>query len=258
MKANGHFFHQGEIRLEKSNAFLSYMAEQLTQLSPETISNLIHKAGSVDRVYLVFVDILKGFCETGPLASQRVGEMVQPVAELASQLLDRGLPDENLIFLNDHHPPDAVEFQIFAPHCIRGSVEAEVMEPLRAMQQRPGAKTFLKNATNGLFGTDADGLRFFEWLEQVFAKGESVFIVVGDCTDLCIYQNAMAIRLLANEKNAQTHVIVPQSHVRTYNLPVEQAMQLGVLAHDADLLELVFLYHMKMNGVDVVSTVTAD
>lgn len=243
------------MRLTKSSAFISYLDDLLSDLPEETISSIAEKAGGIDRVYLVFVDILKGFCETGALASQRVNEMVDPVVRLAGLCLDKGMPNENLVFLNDHHPENAAEFSAFAPHCIRGTDEAEVVEPLKAIQGRKGVQTFRKNATNGLFGKNDDGLRFFEWLEKVFAGGKSVFIVVGDCTDLCIYQNAMAIRLLANEKNADTRVIVPRSHVRTYDLSVEQAEKLKVLAHDGDFLDLVFLYHMKLNGIEIISTI---
>ncbi|MBA4493198.1 isochorismatase family protein [Paenactinomyces guangxiensis] len=240
--------------MKTSSAFISYMSSQLANAPQESITSIVQKAGDISNVYLVFVDILKGFCETGALSSERVNEMVEPVARFANQCLDEGLPNENLIFLNDNHPADAVEFEVFAPHCIRGTAEAQVVGPLQAIQQRQGVQTFFKNATNGLFGRNENGLRFFEWLEQIFDKGTSVFIVVGDCTDLCIYQNAMAIRLLANEKNIHTRVIVPQSLVRTYDLSVEQANQLGALAHDADLMDLVFLYHMKMNGVEIISS----
>jgi nicotinamidase-related amidase len=244
------------VQMEKANAFLAYMSQQLADTPTLSLSDLVQKAGSPDRVFLVFVDIIKGFCEAGALASRRVNEMVEPVTKLAYQLLGQGLPNENLIFLNDYHPANAVEFHTFAPHCIGGTVEAEVVEPLKAIQERPGARTFRKNATNGMFGINDQGTRFFEWLEQVFDQGPSVFVVVGDCTDLCIYQNAMGIRLFANEKNAQAHVIVPQTHVKTYDMPIESAKQLGIWAHDADLMDLMFLYHMKLNGIEVVSTVT--
>ncbi|SEN05637.1 isochorismatase family protein [Lihuaxuella thermophila] len=242
--------------MTKSSSFISYLSDLLSGAPAETVSSIAEKAGGWDRVYLVFVDILKGFCETGALASQRVNEMVDPVARLAAECLDKGLPSENLIFLNDHHPPDAVEFAAFAPHCVRGTAEAEVVEPLKDIQMRKGVQTFTKNATNGLFGQNAEGVRFFEWLENVFTSGTSAFLVVGDCTDLCIYQNAMGIRLLANEKNADTRVIVPKSHVRTYDISVEQAQQLGILAHDGDLMDLVFLYHMKLNGIEILSSIS--
>jgi nicotinamidase-related amidase len=233
-------------------AFILYLDELVGRFPDWTLRDVIRSAGRVERLYLIVVDVLKGFCETGPLASRRVAEMVKPVARLVQDCLEEGMPAGNLVFLNDAHTPYAAEFGAFPPHCIRGSEEAEVMEPLSSFTELHGVQVFHKNATNGMFGENGQGLRFFEWLEGVFSGGPATFIVVGDCTDLCIYQNAMGIRLYANERNAEIEVIVPASHVRTYDLPVEEARAIGALAHDADLLERVFLYHMQLNGIRIL------
>ncbi len=88
--------------MEPRDRFFNHVAKQLSALPPETVSSLIDQAGGPGRVVLVFVDILKGFCEKGPLASERVAGMVKPVKALAEALLKRGdLPAENLVFLND-------------------------------------------------------------------------------------------------------------------------------------------------------------
>lgn len=241
--------------MEKANVFIDYMSKHMQQVPSKSIDELIEQAGGLDQVYLVFVDILKGFCEMGALSSDRVNEMVQPSAQLAEAFRQKGLPSDHYIFLNDHHPQDAKEFSTFPPHCVRETDEADLVHPLQTFADQPGAKIFHKNATNGMFGVNADGVRFYEWLEETFAKGKPLFLMVGDCTDLCIYQNAMGIRLYANEKNADAEVVVPQSHVRTYDISVEQAEQNGIMAHDADFLDLVFLYHLKLNGVEVIPEV---
>lgn len=234
--------------------FLAYMEEKVQQSPSITVDELIAKAGGVDHLYLVYVDIIKGFCEVGPLSSARVQEMVQPVVQLTESLVEKGLPSSNLIFLNDAHPEDAVEFGSFTPHCVRGTVEAEVVEVLRPYQDQADAQTFAKNATNGLFGVNKDGVTFHETLSRIFTQApKSTFVVVGDCTDLCIYQNALGIRLLANERNANVEVVVPIPHVRTYDLPIEVANEIGAFGHDANFLDLVFLYHMKANGVTLIS-----
>lgn len=236
---------------------IEYMHKVVTGAPTLSIAKMKEEMKGWDRIYLVIVDVLKGFCEVGPLASPRVRELVEPVTDLAQTLQEQGLPAENIIFLNDDHPAGATEFAAFAPHCIAGTVEAEVVDELKPVAETPGVQRYRKNATNGLFGVNDAAVRFCDWLEQTFAKGPSCFIVVGDCTDLCIYQNAVGIRLLANQVNAQTQVIVPISHVRTYDLPVETAEQIGALAHPADLLESISLYHMKLNGVQLVSHFTA-
>lgn len=236
--------------------FLNYITKKVNDSPQLSLEELIKESGGVENIYLIYVDILKGFCEQGPLASDRVKEMVKPVVTLSEQLIEKGIPSENLIFLNDYHADDAVEFTSFASHCRRNTTEAEVVDALKPFYEKEGVQIYHKNATSGMFGVNQDGIRFFEWLEQTFAKGKSTFLLVGDCTDLCIYQNAMGIRLFANEKNiSSVDVIVPITHVKTYDISIEKANQLGIYAHDADFMDVVFLYHMKMNGVNVVSTI---
>jgi hypothetical protein len=40
--------------------------------------------------------------------------------------------------------------------------------------------------------------------------------------------------------------------VQTYDLPVDAAKSLGIPPHPGDLLHAVFLYHLALNGVEVV------
>ena len=82
------------------------------------------------------------------------------------------------------------------------------------------------------------------------------FIVVGNCTDLCVYQMAMYLRLSANAGQVvDRQVIVPEECVQTYDTDMETAERIGAPPHPGDLLHLVFLHHMQINGVDVVSNV---
>jgi hypothetical protein len=67
----------------------------------------------------------------------------------------------------------------------------------------------------------------------------------------------MYLRLRANVLGLrQVRVIVPADCVQTYDLPVETAQELGALPHDGDLLHRVFLYHMALNGIEVVAQLT--
>ncbi|SDY68101.1 cysteine hydrolase family protein [Thermoactinomyces sp. DSM 45892] len=241
----------------KNHEFLTHIENNVKKSPAWTIDELLAKAGGVENVYLVYVDIIKGFCDIGPLSSVRVREMVQPVKALTDSLLERGLLASNLIFLQDAHPEQAVEFTSFAPHCVQGTIEAEIVDELRSYQDLPGVQVYSKNATNGLFGVNQEGIPFHEAVTKILArKARSTFVMVGDCTDLCIYQNTMGIRLLANEQNADVEVIVPISHVRTYDLPIDVANEIGAFAHNADFFDIVFLYHMKANGITLVTNLS--
>jgi hypothetical protein len=65
----------------------------------------------------------------------------------------------------------------------------------------------------------------------------------------------MYLKLRGNEVDRRVNVIVPVECVQTYDLPVETARQISALPHDGDLLHSVFLYHMALNGAQVVEKV---
>jgi hypothetical protein len=79
--------------------------------------------------------------------------------------------------------------------------------------------------------------------------------VVGDCTDLCVYQLAMDLRTAANARQLPRRVIVPVNCVDTYDLPVETARAAGIMPHPGDFMHAVFLYSMALNGVEIVEKV---
>ena len=100
-----------------------------------------------------------------------------------------------------------------------------------------------------------DNGAFVEWVKA--RPHIQNWIVVGDCTDLCTYQLAMYLRTAANENQQRgVRIILPEDCVDTYDLPVATAQQIGATPHGAEMLHLIFLYHMMLNGIEVVSTIT--
>ena len=80
---------------------------------------------------------------------------------------------------------------------------------------------------------------------------------MGDCTDLCVYQLAMHLRLRANALDLRdTRVILPVDGVNTFDIPVDVAQEIGAMPHHGDLMHLIFLYSMAQNGIEVVSEVS--
>jgi nicotinamidase-related amidase len=167
------------------------------------------------------------------------------VARLLQRACDLGV--RHFLFLQDTHDPDAVEFSAYPPHCVAGTAESEMVRELRDSSFSDLFVVIPKNSISSSIGTDLDG-----WLET--HPEVTTFIVVGDCTDICVYQAAMHLRMRANVLGLRdVRVIVPADCVQTYDLPVETALELGALPHDGDLLHSVFLYHMALNGVEVVA-----
>ena len=127
---------------------------------------------------------------------------------------------------------------------MRGTREAETVDAIRALPFFDQIVLVEKNSIASGLNT---GLN--EWLEK--HPDVNTFVVVGDCTDLCIYQLAMHLRLDANARQYQRRVIIPANCVETYDRPVAVAEAQGGLPHPGDLLHEVFLYHMALNGIEV-------
>jgi nicotinamidase-related amidase len=197
---------------------------------------------------VISVDVIKGFCTVGPLSSPRVNNIVEPITRLFQLAWDRGVRD--IALPQDTHVPDAVEFAQYAPHCIRGTGESDTVEAFKALPFFDQISVIPKNSINSAL---APG--FAEWISA--RPHITNWLIVGDCTDLCTYQLAMHVRISANQNQQRgVRVVLPVDCVDTYNLPVETAKEIGAVPHDAELLHLVFLYHMMLNGVEVVTQIT--
>ena len=191
---------------------------------------------------IVSVDLLKGFCHIGALSSPRVKGILPAVTSLMTRAWGLGL--QNFILTQDTHEPDALEFCSWPPHCIRGTEESETTPELAELSFSDLFVILEKNSTSSVFGTGFD-----DWLAD--HPTVDTFILVGDCTDLCIYQMAMALRLSANAHQVSRRIIIPADCVQTYHFSVEAAAEFGGFPHDGDLMHDIFLYHMALNGIEV-------
>jgi nicotinamidase-related amidase len=194
-------------------------------------------------VVLFSVDMINGFCHEGVLSSPRVKNIIPAVVNAFEGAYAVGVRD--FILAQDCHTPDAVEFADFPPHCQMNTSEAATIPELARLPFANSFQIVAKNSLNAFYGT-----RLGRWLDE--HHGMRAAVVVGDCTDLCVHQMALHLKLYANAYNLKWRVIVPENAVQTYDMPVETANTLGSLPHDADVMHLMFLYHMRLNGVEVV------
>lgn len=202
------------------------------------------------RTAILAIDVLNGFCYQGPLSSERVADIVGPIANIFRSAHAMGV--RHLVLPQEAHPPDALEFANYGPHCISGTAEAETVPELAGLPFSDLYTRIGKNSIDPFAGTNLE-----TWLTD--HPEVNTFIVVGDCTDLCTYQLAMGLRLRANAHQLRgVRVILPANAVQTYTLPVDVAEQIGAVPHDGDLLHLVFLYHMMLNGIEVVASISEE
>ncbi|MDZ4719262.1 MAG: isochorismatase family protein [Roseiflexaceae bacterium] len=222
--------------------FLAYLEEWYGQLTEQSLAEII--GSQPQRVAVISIDVINGFCVSGPLASARVGRIAKPVADLFRRAHILGI--RNLVLTQDTHDPSAPEFSVYPPHCLKGTAESEAVDELKELPFYDSIKIVEKNSINSTIGTD-----FGAWIAA--HPQIDTFIVVGDCTDLCTYQAAMSLRLEANAGNFTRRVIVSADEVDTFDTPVAVARELGIRAHDADLHHVLFLHHMAINGIEVVA-----
>jgi nicotinamidase-related amidase len=230
----------------RSAPFLDYLEAFVAGLPERRLADVIDQAGGPDRVAIVLVDVVNGFCRFGALASERVGAIVPPIVKLLEAAHAAGV--SRVAVFRDSHTPNALEFEQFAPHCIAGTPESVLVDEVARLPQAAGYLDVPKNSISPWLGRED----FVAWVDDLEASGVNTFIVVGDCTDLCVYQTAMPFKLRGNAADRRVNVIVPAAAVDTYDLPVEVARGLGAMPHDGDLLHAVFLYHLRLNGVQVV------
>jgi nicotinamidase-related amidase len=225
--------------MEQSIEFLGFLDEWLLAINKVPLDDVINEPA---HTAILSVDVINGFCVSGPLYSPRVSKITAPIADLFTRSWDRGV--RHIVLTQDTHEPDALEFGQFPAHCVRGSAEAEPVEAFKAL---PFFDRLIQIPKNSIHSGLNTGLN--DWV-AMHAEIDT-FIVVGDCTDLCMYQLAMHLRLEANARHLQRRVILPVDCVDTYDRPVSAARDEGGLPHPGDLLHAIFLYHMALNGVEV-------
>ncbi len=239
------FEAQTDAYLRDRADFLTFLREWEEDLPSVKLADVVREADGPDRMAIVCVDVVVGFCIIGRLASPRVGRIVPAVLELFKRVHSLGI--NSFVLLQDAHPADSLEFQAYGPHCIAGTEEAETVPELKNLPFSDRFVVIPKQSLNAGVGT-----RFPSWLNE--HRNVRRFVVVGDCTDLCVYQTAMYLKLRANQFRLDYDVMVPADCVDTFDLPVGAARERGILPHDADLLHPLFLYHMQLNGIRVVRT----
>ena len=231
--------------LTQSKPFLAFLENWQAQIQSLPLATVIPDP---EKTAILSVDVINGFCYEGPLASPRVAGIVEPIVSLFKSAWAQGV--HQIILCQDTHEPDAVEFSAWPPHCVRGTPDAETVDAIQAL---PFYNQLIVLPKNSISSTTNTGLDV--WITS--HPDIDTFIVVGDCTDLCTYQLAMQIRLDANARQLTRRVIVPANCTDTYDYSIEAARARGGLPHPAELIHDIFLYHMVLNGVEVVKSLSS-
>ncbi len=212
--------------LEESGKALGEIYDMVANLSSVKLTDF-----SSENTALVFMDMVNGFAKEGALFSPRIADLIPEAARLSKACDELNITK---LALSDTHGKKSPEFEAYPPHCIEGSAESDVVDELKA-----GEYTLIpKNSTNGFLEK-----RFKNWLKN--HENIDTFIVVGDCTDICIQQFTITLKTWFNMQNQKTRVIVPINAVDTFDLGM----------HNANLMNIAALYFMTAAGVELVAEV---
>ncbi len=197
-----------------------------TDLSMETLK--------VENTVLITLDVINGFLKKGNLSSDRVLKVLPNIVELHNKF--NNYPK---VFFKDSHTEDAVEFTVYPEHCKENEWESELVEELDPFINKD-VWIINKNSTNGFLTHN-----FMEWLSNNLSVHQ--FVIIGDCTDICIKQFALTLKSYFNENNELSRVIVPMDSVDTFDLDVTN--------HNGNLMNLMSFYEMKANGIEIVRSI---
>lgn len=182
---------------------------------------------------LIIVDMVKGFAIKGALSSPRIGDLIGPMTSFVLKAKEAGI---STMAFKDCHTKSSKEFDTFPEHCLDGTLESEIVEEIDKL----GIDIVIpKNSTNGFVAKD-----FEEVKEEILSKYKN-FIIVGDCTDICIMQFAQTLKAYFNEYDFEKRVIVPTTLVDTFEFDM----------HNATLMNIMSLYLMKSMGIEVVKEI---
>lgn len=181
---------------------------------------------------IIIVDMINGFAKEGALSSPRVEALIKPLETLLKT--SSGVKK---VFLCDRHPENTAEFESYLPHAIEGTSEALIVDELYALSDEHSSVIF-KNSTNGMM---SKAMQHYVTAHESQIKN---WLIVGDCTDICILQFALSLKTYFNEINLKRDVIVPVNLVDTY--------ELAITNHYAELLNTFALFNLQQNGIKLV------
>lgn len=203
---------------------LKILKDNLDNLPVENLENI-----DLSKTELFIVDINNGFAKSGALYSPRVEALINPITNFTKSISGKV---KNIIAFTDCHDENSLELSNYPSHCLRSDFESEIVDELKEIGN---IKILPKNSTNGFFVLD----------DIKFENTENI-IIVGDCTDICIYQLAITLKSYFNQHNMNKNIIIPVNFVDTYDIPN---------VHSADLLNIVFFNSLMQNGIKVVKNI---
>ena len=162
---------------------------------------------------VLVVDMLRGFLEEGHnlYCGDDARKIIPNVQSILEKETDKG---SSVFYVCDTHEPDDLEFQMFPVHCVRGTVESEVIPELASY---PGERID-KQRYSAFYNTNLE--------QRLKDMAPDRIIICGVCTDICV------LHTTADARNRDYTVEVHADGVASFN---EDAHK-WALRHMGDIL----------------------
>ena len=158
---------------------------------------------------LYMIDMNNGFVNFGPMANPEYNKLVPEQLRMLEKFKREG---QQINFILEAHDKDANEFKTYPEHCVRGTMEAEVIPEFKDYQLLPGTKTFYKNCINGMLNRDVqDEIRKLKALREI--------VIEGVCADLCVMDFARTYARFLDEINREAKIFVVRNAIDTFDAP---------------------------------------
>ena len=183
--------------------------------------SLLARTYNNSRCAVIILDMVDGFCSHGALYSPRMKGLIDRVVGALDYL-----PNAIKFFINDVHTPDSLEFSDYPPHC-------HTLEEQKIVSDIARNKGVIieKDSTNGIFN----------FLKYADVSLYDNYLIMGDCTDICILQFSLSLKAYFNEIKKAANVLVFTDYVDTYDAPM----------HNAELMNIFAFKNMEQSGVRI-------
>lgn len=173
------------------------------------------------RNVVLVVDMLNGFLKEGKLANPDARRIIPNIVDLLQR---KTLEGWKIIFVADNHKKGDLEFLMFPEHCIKGTVEANVINELLRFVTVDCCSYIPKTRYSAFFETN---------LESVLANEDpQEVIVVGIYADICVLYTTADLR------NRDYKVTIPKDCTTTL----------------VDIDSTIFDYMENILGVNIVDS----
>lgn len=144
---------------------------------------------------VIVADMVRGFMEEGyPLGNPKLRRIAPAIQKILERESAQGA---HIIFVNDNHEPDDLEFKMFPRHCVRGTAETEVIPELA----KYASEIIPKKRYSAFFGTTLE--------KRLRELKPDKIIMMGVYTDICV------LHTVADARARDYAVEVPEAGVAT-------------------------------------------